>query len=574
MTDWRDLLSSFDTVSLHKRENGDFGNETLETARRILRPDQQVFEDGILFTDTSVLAEKFDVDQEEVVAVIEDYITSSARFGHKWILLDMSSESNRHYIDHDRSWRAYQRCLYDICKKNLWETSVATNLMIEGGDDVIAVPKKVYHIMTDRFQAEVDLWYCFPPGVDVVDEMTHYVDVCDEFNPEALYENLVSCARFNVSRIPLPDGIIDDEFTLGNSLESYFTKALDSYSDPSVRNVCLASAGEFKIASYIVSEGLPLCCRDGRFSARKVYLAPPVNVDRKLSHNLPDEYLRDLSAADCLFFNCHGDGVEVGDGIEDDTESRYFSHQGDGPTLFDTHLPNPEYRNKLFLSCACFGARYLRYDKERSILLKTLYDSSTINFAGSSIVAKGGLNGAALSENFLRVFLDFIVRGYRVGEAFMRAKLAYLSYFLPVEMVIADMGLTINEFNLFGDPFCRYTAMGNWQLFSSSDNLLGVKMKKGPYPVESEIHSIVDAVYTATRDSVDSALNDIAELLGRRIESDYSLRGVKHVGTETKTVNGRIDGYKFMYSYKCGRVGFIEAHTDTKGNTQRLIISK
>lgn len=557
MVDWKDLLSTFNTVVPRKGEDR-------QSVPGFCR-DKMGMEEGILFTDTSILAGKFGVSQVAVENVINDFIIRSGKLGRKWILLDMSSNQCRRYLQYDHSWQAYHQCLYETCKNNQWETGVSTNLMIVGGNDVIAVPQKVFSVAFRDYLAEIDFWYCFPRGVDVIDEMIHYVDICNEFNSKEVYEHLVSCAKFSVARIPLPEKIVNGELTLENSLQFYFDKALESSQDSSLYDVCLASAGEFKTASYIISYGLPLVCRDDRFSKQKVYLAPPINVDRNSSGVQRMEYVSDLKSADCLFFNCHGD--------ERPQWSGYYSNQGGLFTLFDTHLPDSVFRNKLFLTCACFGARYLHSTKNESILLKTLYDSSTVIFAGSSIVAKGGLDCAAFSENFLRVYLDYIVEGYSAGEAFMRAKLAYLSLYFYADSGIEDMRLTLDEFNLFGDPSIKYTAEDEWHLFPTLEPIPNLTMKGGSQG-KSQFQSVLDAVYYAARESVDAAFDDIAVKLGHRIESEYSLSEVKLRSIQKKTVSGREVGYRFIYSYDCGYTGSIEALTDTEGKTERLIISK
>lgn len=572
MADWKDLLSSFNTVSsLSKRDSDSSHNPSTGLQRNTIDGFSSLSGSGIILTDTCALASKFGVPKDYILSTIISFIDCSKEVGHDWKLLDMGAWDNQQYIRRDNSWFSYHKCLYDYCESHHFSTDISTSLLIIGGNDVIAVPKKVFEVDLHDFHAEIDLWYCFPSSVEVVDELTHYLNLCKHYEANTLYEHLVSYARFNVSRIPCPDGNLSGIKSFDSTIGAYLDKVLATSGYADIRNVCLTSAGEFRTASYVMSYGLPLITsrEPSDFSSNGVYLVPPINVVKEQSISVPlYGYVNDLKCADCLFFNCHGS--------DRTSESGYYGFEGGRGrhTAFDTHLPQHDYGNTLFLSCACWGGRYLHYSFDESILLKTLFDSSTLVFAGSSTVALGGLGNAAFSENLLRVYIDYLLKGYCAGEAFLRAKLAYLALFVNVDGDMDFLRLTISEFNLFGDPMLRFRVIGEWHLFPSLDTNQGLKSAGKKVCSVDEIESIVDVVYTSIRNAVDASFEDIAILLGRQIAEDYSLSEVKLNDIRKRTIHGQEDGFKFIYSYNCGREGFVVAITDQKGNYKHLYISK
>lgn len=579
MADWKDLLSSFDTVlPPNKRESSDLystfntglnphGNKNKSESIE----DSVIFgsDTGIVYSDSFALSQKFQIPQEDVLAVFHKFIEDSRRLGYEWVFVDFCRHPHYFNSGFDKSWYTYLRYLHDLCKNNGWNTDISTTLMIVGGNDVIAAPQRVFEVDLLDLHAEIDLLYCFPYGFDLAEEFSHWVKHAK--NNAEVYERLVSSALFNVSRIPLPDGQLKGQLTIEDTLQFYFDKVINRFPDMRIANVCMSTANEFQTASVVMSSGLPLVSENRDeipLAPYGIYQSPYVDVTkgRPIDHPL-DIYVADLHSADVLLFNCHGSDIPSAScygGVEKESQKWY--------SAFDTHIPDMTSVNKLTLSCACWGARYMHYSQETSILLTSLYKSSVLTFAGSSTIAWGSTSGG-YSEVFVRMYIDFLNGGLNAGEAFLRAKLAYMASTRDGDR--DTIYLTICEFNLFGDPKLSYKPCGEWR---NTDMVpINLVSQKGLSAKSiSTVTSLpaLDEVYESVQFAVNSSMATIDKMLRDYLGDKYSIRGLKLKGVKKKLKNGIFAGYKFYYSYFCGNEGLVMGITDNEGKSKDIIISK
>ncbi len=567
MSDWKDLFATFNTI-FPINENKE------EVLQKDAACSELPYGCGIVFTDSRALSQKFQIPQENVLSAINQFIEDSRKIGREWILLDISSNP-RYNLERDKSWLSYQKFLYDACKENNWQTDISTNLLIIGGNDVIAVPQKVFEVNLLDLKAEIDMLYCFPYGFDLKGELSHWINVRQVYDSREISKILSDGARFNVARIPLPDGLMNGEYDFKRTLPTYLAKATDSRNLYGLSNVCFSSAKSFETASDNMAKGLPLINQKSPsvYSPNGVYRSPYIDVTKGCPVEQPSQaYFKDLKNADMLLFNCHGNDVpsqsSYGD-VDPDTQIWY--------TAFDTHIPDDSDRSILTLTCACWGARYMHYSEDTSILLKSIYKSSVLNFVGSSTIAWGSENGA-YSEVLLRLYVDYLVKGYTAGEAFLRAKLEYFARFNEYKegCDLDTMYLTIAEFNLFGDPKIVYQTAGEWDEMTSRWIKEGWNKASvsGKAYYSSGVTAVLDSVYESARFSVDSALANIDLWLRQHIEQVFSIKNLRLKGLMKKKLNGEETGYKFYYSYNTGREGFIMAITDKNGESIDISLSK
>ena len=90
--------------------------------------------EGILWTDTVLLAEKYDVDSGEIEDILIRFIDKSEEQGITWHLLDMAEYETG--MD-GASWMDYSESLENFMDENNIQAGPHLSLFIIGGNDVI-----------------------------------------------------------------------------------------------------------------------------------------------------------------------------------------------------------------------------------------------------------------------------------------------------------------------------------------------------------------------------------------------------------------------------------------------------
>ena len=83
--------------------------------------------DGIIWTDTKKLAEKYDEEESHVVGIFEDFIAENAEIGVNWVILDMA---DRQKELGEATWMDYSEVLQNFMKRNNTTTSSSRVLFI------------------------------------------------------------------------------------------------------------------------------------------------------------------------------------------------------------------------------------------------------------------------------------------------------------------------------------------------------------------------------------------------------------------------------------------------------------
>lgn len=160
---YKDLLSTFNLVGSSKGNERTGHGAPPETGNREPAADVSGPTDGIIFTDTQVLAEKFSLSEYEVLSSIKHYITASKQRGFEWALLDMSDNSNRQFLTIDKSPYSYHNALNAFTSRRNWKTDAETCLFIIGGNDVIPVKQSVDSLDFQEFLTDEDIIIAFLP---------------------------------------------------------------------------------------------------------------------------------------------------------------------------------------------------------------------------------------------------------------------------------------------------------------------------------------------------------------------------------------------------------------------------
>lgn len=381
------------------------------------------------FTDTSKLAFKYQTTQEDILSLIDRNLLN--RNDVEFLLLDVSDYQEE--LANNSAWEGYKDILSDFMAGMGLAPSPKLCLFIIGGDDVIPMPRIPNPLGFDE-PLHSDFLYCFKDNdLQIVD---------------------AKAAQCNTGRLPLEDGIL--KTSLNEDLQSYFNLAgmmLDSGID--IDNVLMTSTQSWLPASNDMLKGLPIESPYPVANATndKMYVSPQLDLEDRYVSNY---YKQNLGQADLLMFNLHGADYPG-----------YSSFYGEGAEGHNTpeafNIDMLRYSNaRVFNTVACFGARYIGYERTDSMLLSAMYGGGIVLYAGSCTTALGRsgqyhvaaqdiLIPTGMSESFMKLYTLYLFSGVTAGEAFLRAKCDYFNTCRSLdgdEEAIA----TILMFNLYGLP--------------------------------------------------------------------------------------------------------------------------
>lgn len=570
-SDYKDLLSTFNLMNPLERNHKIDG----------LHTDAQSFDfaenndegknepgDGIIFTDTQCLADKFSLSSKRVLSILTNFINDAQERGFEWRLLDVSESRWKKLLSADKSPYSYHKVLDTFAATSSWETDADTCLFIIGGNDVIPIKQRVDSSDYRDFLTDEDIYYCFPLDFDLEDELLD--NITEESTPEQISSFLMQNAKFNVSRLPLDSRKI--EYNIDDTIEHYFKRVSECFGIIPVNNIQFTTARQWEKASDYIAQGLPLLELENKPGLIKngIFLSPLVDIDNVGS---TAEYYSSMQKADLLLFNLHG--------TDEYGKSAYFGDNGNPnqhvqPRAFD--IESLDYFNgSIINSMACFGAKY--NNSGQSLLLSSIY-CNTLLFAGSSNLAWGQQSSelpCGCSEAFLRIYTGLLLEGIPAGKAFLQSKCDYLAYFMPIDG-FDKAYFTIREFNLFGDPTLSCQCLSNSKSLSIPDySLTFMRNPKGAIHSRYGITamSVLDEVYETVRDAVDNNLREISVRLGHYLHNDLGYNDVKLSKIEKISNNKSGKEYRFTYSFEqLFNRGCIEVLTNSKGESISVFYTK
>lgn len=391
--------------------------------------------DGILFTDTKTLAEKYGCNRNKVQALLRAFMTEAAEKEMHWQLLDAADY--RQQLGTDPSWLDYNELLSDYMREEGYSYGMQTPVFIIGGDDVIPIPMVEDTFGTsDTGQMPCDMCYCFPG---------HFFS--DLWDGDRTIE--ISHVRNTVARLPLEDSRM--QTSIEDDLEAYFNLCSLYYDDGIPADyVMMTSNSSWLPASRTMSEHLPLIYHtdDEDLVEDNMYVSPPVAPD---NDEAVEPVSQSMGEAGMLLFNLHGAGQE---GM-----SSFYSDEGEA---FSTDML--EYTSaRVFNTVACYGARYHGFERDDSMILSAFYHHGFLLYAGSLIpvpmteldVPEGvEVHEGSGSEHLMPIFCMEQYAGLPAGEAMMKAKLEYFNTFRHMEHDDFSMA-TMQMFSLYGNPMLR-----------------------------------------------------------------------------------------------------------------------
>lgn len=472
---------------------------------------------GYVFTNLRILSAKSGMSVEMVRSVLDKFILWRGYQGINYLLLDVSDYHSPftgdkiYSLTAEDGWSAHQQLLtdrycYDVdhCGHDV------SYLFIIGGHDVIPMPKVGEHCCEREDQIDSDLPYGMLYGrktEDMLQDRTLFQV------PQMLH----------VGRLPLSPKREDVYMELETFIDRTITMAQNGLSgismygqvDPHWKQVSFAVAGDFVKSGQVVSHSSV----DENDTFDFLVLTPDVVLDR-----VPGFF---DNKATFYYFNMHGSNAP---------QSPYFYGQAMdsrcmSPGISPEELSSTQKSN-VVVTEACYGARFIGYGRDGSMLLSSLGNGRTVLYLGASRIALGALDTGFRGEESLshadlmaKIFMSSLLSGYSAGQAL----------FLARRKVLESDGLcshasptTVTEFNLFGDPSLHLYGV------NSTIRIAHKSMKESMYccsiPVRIDAHKVFSSstiggsLLDQIRLHVDSNFRQIRHTIETHLYSMYNIR--------------------------------------------------
>ena len=411
-----------------------FNAETVAPDDSTGTQDNSSEQEGVIWTDTQVLAKKYGISRNAVLDVIEGFINANDDLDLCWHLLDMAD--HQHELG-EATWMDYSEVLQNYIKNEGIAPGPHLSLFIIGGNDVIPQPAEDNPCSggTDYDSyVYADFYYCFYGQLQL--------DFLD-----------FRLARCNVARLPLETGQM--QTTIEEDLQAYFniSNMVSEDGGIAIGRAVMTSNYDWIPASREMSRNLPTEHMDNEEEVvlDNMFLSP--NIMEDMDEELAEQYYGKLSEADMLVFNLHG--------ACDPEDSGFYSND----LAFSIDMLK-ESNARIFNTVACWGGRYIRYAREQSMLLSAMYGGGVLLYSGSCVPAMGKcgnfqcdetwrIQPAAYSETFMARFAEYECLGtMTAGEAFLKAKCDYYNTSRQIEEDEVTLA-TVLMFNLYGNPKLR-----------------------------------------------------------------------------------------------------------------------
>jgi hypothetical protein len=545
--------------------NCGYGINAEEDGRSESFVDNSSQKEGIVWTDTKILAKKYGIAQDAVVDVIEGFIETNKEMGLCWYLLDMAERQNELG---EATWMDYSDVLQKYIKDEGIDAGPRLSLFIIGGNDVIPQPAEDNPCSSgtdydDRVFA--DFYYCF------------YGQLPLDFLDYRL-------ARCNVARLPLEMGKMHT--SIEEDLQAYFniSNMVSENGGIKIGRAVMTSNYDWIPASREMSRNLPTEHMDNEdyVVLDNMFLSPSIMED--MDEEIGSLYYEKLSESDMLMFNLHGACAPE--------DSGFYSNG----LAFSIDMLK-ESNARIFNTVACWGGRYIKYKREQSMLLSAMYGGGVLLYCGSCVPAMGKcgnfqydqtwrIQPAAYSETFMGRFAEYQCLGtMRAGESFLKAKCDYYNTSRMVEEDEISLA-TVLMFNLYGNPKLKTRPDINAiQAIQEDDGSKPIRMPFRPTKRRTIIENAGNnkndstSILSEVRGLVDNNLRQIHDVIVKNLYQQLGVEPRELYSVqryETIDANGQKEqGYLYNYHHEIGCVrSRIRAKVDDRGRLIDAIQTK
>ncbi|WP_418983699.1 C25 family cysteine peptidase [Alistipes sp.] len=531
--------------------------------------------EGILFTNLKALTSKLGSDPQTLRRLLAAYAEAAAARGIRYRLVDASdyrwlnpaAGSDRHTeLAPSDKWTEHAALLADSYRfGRTTDRDRTAYLFIIGGEDIIPMPV-VRHYMADNPKIhdkdiDTDIPYAYLLG-----ERTYPLLRSGKLFEYEQY--------FHVGRLPLPmDASIDDLAGYlrraagaadGIPLRRYYAQTNLPWGDDS-QTVCtplqqmrLDTAADRYAQSYCEMEGVRLPVVRG-----SLFYSLPV-----LEENIEEVFDPE---ADFYYFNLHGGDQPTQRGFVADIDNEaYF------PAISPHHFAAAR-RPNIVVTEACYGAKYMQYYRDQSMLLTALTGETLLYLGSSRSAFCNNRYPIDNSDRLANVYMASLFNGHTAGEALYLARKSFFDY--DDGRLYDQQLVSIVEFNLFGDPSLRAAVDGRPQRIAAAPRQ---KMSLRPVQSVSESRCLYKAadegpqsLLETVRRQVDGNLAAIRQTVDREL---YARLGVEPRRLSAIFRNRYPDGtefYAFDYTgrgYACERLH--SALTGVDGKVKTIVSTK
>ena len=504
----------------------------------------------VVFTNSLRLAAKYRASQQDVLAMLNKNLVYQQIV--EFLLLDVSDYQDE--FGEKPTWQEHKAILADFMAGMGLQPSPSLSLFIVGGDDVIPMPR-ITNPINETEQLESDILYCFAG-----EELTR-LDAKE--------------ALCNVGRLPLESGSLPS--TLNDDLQSYFNLSnMMLMTGIEVNKVVMTSTESWLPASNDMVKGLPVEEPPHIANATNgnLFVSPRLSVDDSYVLRY---YQREIGQADMLMFNLHGADAHG-----------YSSFYGEGLNGHDT----PEafccdllkYSGARILNTvACFGGRYIGYNRNDSMLMSAMYGGGVVLYAGSCTsalgrtgqihnVAEDALMPSGYSESFMKLYSLYLFRGIAAGEAFLSAKCDYFNLCRSLDGDDCALA-TVLMFNLYGMPVLHVNA--NKSVIQEARGIKEVHNITNYKKVSSRVLYDKNQTTSSILSEVRMKVNDNLQKIRNTIESKlYNYWGLNPSDLDNIVELTRGSQKSLRFEYKSG-IGLIKkrswAFADELGNVKDVL---
>lgn len=500
--------------------------------------------EGAIFTNLKALAAKLNTDTGTLRRLLSAYAAAALSRGVRYHLIDASEyvwmnpgakPGSTARLSPSDSWVEHIALLADYFRYGRSRDKEETNyLFIVGGEDVIPMPV-VPHYMADRpgigeKDIDTDIPYAYMLG-----ERTYPLLKSGElFN----YEQY-----FHVGRLPFPTDASLDDLTgyLRRVAKCSGTVLLKRYygqvnmpwgedsqvvCEPLRRRGLHTTAHDYESSYADVGGERMSVARNGLY-----YSIPVVeeNVDQIFDAD-----------ADFYYFNLHGSDAPTTSGFVADY--RQVGYGAISPRqLASVRTPN------FLVSEACYGAKFMQYSRDRSMLLAAI-TSRTLLYLGSSRSAFcNNCYPIDNSDRLANIYIGELFNGHTAGEALYLARRSFFEY--DEGRLYDQQMVSIVEFNIFGDPTLR--AHGEGTAARSLPEGVSVMTKNPVYTVSWQ-----ECLYKSDPGRPESLLEEVRGLVDRnimRIREVVDRTLYERLGVEPRSLSAifrnRFADGKMFYSF-------------------------
>ena len=504
----------------------------------------------IVFTNSLRLAAKYRASQQDVLAILNKNLVYQQIV--EFLLLDVSDYQDE--FGEKPTWQEHKAIMADFMVGMGLQPSPKLSLFVVGGDDVIPMPR-IANPINETELLQSDILYCFAG--------------------EELTRLEAKAALCNVGRLPLESGSLPS--TLSDDLQSYFNLSnMMLTTGIEVNKVVMTSTESWLPASNDMVRGLPV--------EEPPYIADATNGNMFVSPRLSidDDYVikyyqREISQADMLMFNLHGADAHG-----------YSSFYGEGlsghntPEAFSCDLLRYSGA-RIINTVACFGGRYIGYNRNDSMLMSALYGGGVVLYAGSCTsalgrtgqihhVAQDALMPTGYSESFMKLYSLYLFRGITAGEAFLSAKCDYFNLCRSLDGDDCALA-TVLMFNLYGMPVLNVN--------SNKSVIQVARGIKDVHDIDSHKTTTNKVLYdknwasSSILTEVRMRVNDNLQKIRKTVESKlYSYWGLNPADLDSivELTNGNLKSLRFEYESGNGPIKKRSwAFTDTVGNVKDVV---